>query len=567
MKRITKKTLSVLLAVLMLVCTLPFAASAKVVGGECGGWHWYNGEDKPRLSNITWSLDTEIGTLKIDGKGYMADYNYDHYDNDIYAPWEQYKEYIKSVEISEGVEYIGNFAFYNCKNLMSLNIPSTVTRIAGEAFEGCSALERVNINDLSAWCRIDYDTINDMDTYTPFTYADDLYINGVLATDIVIPDDVESISNFAFYGCRSLKNVIIPDSVNSIGFGAFSYCTNLESITIGKSVTYVDNCAFEGCKNLRKVNIIDLSKWVNIYFNYFEYGPYANPLETGASLYINGKLATDIVIPDGTERISESAFYNCKNLTSVVIPNTVKRIEDGSFSGCSNLTDIVIPDSVEIVYSGSFANCTNLESVTIGKNVSEIGYGAFAGCDNIKDIYYNGNPKQMGLITIGSGNPCFTTATIHYNHPHTYFSTVLTPATCTADGETKFVCIDCGENHIETIAATGHNYYIKDFVLPLCNKDGSMMHVCVACGDSYEVVLPSTNSHADADNDGKCDSCGKQLSGTTPTEPTEPDKPDTENCDCMCHKTGFAGFIWKLVKIFYQIFRTNKTCACGTAHY
>lgn len=39
------------------------------------------------------------------------------------------------------------------------------------------------------------------------------------------------------------------------------------------------------------------------------------------------------------------------------------------------------------------------------------------------------------------------------------------------------------------------------------------------------------------------------------------------NCSCKCHKSGFAGFIWKIMRIFYKIFKTHKTCACGVAHY
>lgn len=53
----------------------------------------------------------------------------------------------------------------------------------------------------------------------------------------------------------------------------------------------------------------------------------------------------------------------------------------------------------------------------------------------------------------------------------------------------------------------------------------------------------------------------------TPEEPTEPEKDPSEDCSCNCHKGGFMGFIWKILRFFHKLFGTNKVCACGTAHY
>lgn len=55
----------------------------------------------------------------------------------------------------------------------------------------------------------------------------------------------------------------------------------------------------------------------------------------------------------------------------------------------------------------------------------------------------------------------------------------------------------------------------------------------------------------------------------TPEEPEEPDTPEdpSENCKCNCHKGGFMSFIWKILRFFYKLFRTNKVCGCGIAHY
>ena len=107
---------------------------------------------------------------------------------------------------------IGDSAFYDCKSLTSITIPSGVTSIGNHAFEDCTSL-----------------------------------------TSIEIPDSVTSIGDFAFYDCTNLTSVVIGDSVTSIGIYAFGYCRSLESIEIPDSVTSIGDCAFQGCTDLKTV--------------------------------------------------------------------------------------------------------------------------------------------------------------------------------------------------------------------------------------------------------------------------------------------------------------------------
>ncbi|MDE7079605.1 MAG: leucine-rich repeat domain-containing protein, partial [Clostridia bacterium] len=107
------------------------------------------------------------------------------------------------------VTSIGEYAFYDCSSLISIEIPSSVTSIGKYAFYGCSSL-----------------------------------------TSIEIPISVTSIGHAAFHGCRSLTNIEIPSSVTSIGPYAFSYCSGLTSIEIPSSVTSIGYEAFRDCKHL-----------------------------------------------------------------------------------------------------------------------------------------------------------------------------------------------------------------------------------------------------------------------------------------------------------------------------
>ena len=109
------------------------------------------------------------------------------------------KTKLKTVIITTG-ESIGDSAFYGCSSLTSVTIGNSVTSISWRAFSGCSSLTSVHIRDLTAWCNIAF---NDSSS-NPLSYADNLYLNGKLVTELVIHDGITEIKNYAFKGCRSL---------------------------------------------------------------------------------------------------------------------------------------------------------------------------------------------------------------------------------------------------------------------------------------------------------------------------------------------------------------------------
>ena len=182
---------------------------------------------------------------------------------------------LESLTIPDSVVSIGASAFYNCDHLSSVTIGSGVKTIGNYAFEGCEKLTKVNINDLVAWCEIDY--ADDSYGCNPLEFAHNLYLNNKLIKELVIPDSVKTIRRQAFCGCESivslkihnsvttireyafqscndLTEITIPDSVETIGESAFYSCSSLKSVTIPDSVTTIGNSAFEFCND--KLTII-----------------------------------------------------------------------------------------------------------------------------------------------------------------------------------------------------------------------------------------------------------------------------------------------------------------------
>ena len=219
---------------------------------------------------------------------------------------------LTSVTIPNSVESIGDYAFYSCYGLTSVTIPNSVTSIGYYAFEGCSGLASVHISDIAAWCNIDFDDY----TSNPLRYVNHLYLNGEEVKDLVIPNSVTSIGDYAFSGCSGLTSVTIGNSVTSIEEYAFYRCSGLTSVTIGNSVTSIGERAFEYCLGLTSVTI-------------------------GNSVTIVG----------------DFAFRGCSGLTSVTIPNSVTSIGSSAFSGCSGLTSVIIPNSVESIWQSAFQLC------------------------------------------------------------------------------------------------------------------------------------------------------------------------------------------------------------------
>ena len=221
---------------------------------------------------------------------------------------------LTNITLPSNLTFIGDYSFYSCDSLTHITIPDGVTEIGWKAFYGsglksitfagsvttidnyafqhCSNLESVNISDVKSWCEISFS-----DCYSnPLWYAENLYINGILVNNLIIPNEVTRINRYAFYNCGSLTSLTIPDSVTTIGSSAFLGCNNLTNIALFNST--IAERMFYGCKSL-----------------------------------------VSVVIPNGVTNLGYESFAYCDALRSVTIPKSVISI-GRAFYMSRGLTDV-----------------------------------------------------------------------------------------------------------------------------------------------------------------------------------------------------------------------------------
>jgi len=321
---------------------------------------------------------------------------------------------LSSITIPSSVTTIGNNAFNDCTSLSSITIPTSVTSIGDTAFAYCSGLSSVTFNSPS---RVT-------------TIGNNAFQGCTSLSSITIPPSVTSIGS-VFGGCTSLSSITIPTSVTSIGITAFLGCTSLSSITIPPSVTSIGNAAFYICTSLSSVTFDSPSSVTSI----------------GQDAFNTCTSLSSITIPPSVTSIGNTAFAYCTSLTSIsvdllnpsyanynndgvlydlsintlitypqgntstsfTIPSSVTRISNDAFNGCSGLSSITIPSSVTSIGNNAFAYCSGLSSITIPTSVTSIGNNAFTGIANQATLYTSptdtSNPVVVyfqSLITSGA---------------------------------------------------------------------------------------------------------------------------------------------------------------------
>lgn len=315
---------------------------------------------------------------------------------------------LENLELPDNVENLGQNSFFYA-GLISLKIGKNVSNIGYRAFGGTYKLESI---------------IVDPENTTYYSENNCLIKNG---------DNDEKILEL---GC---KTSIIPNGVTRMATSCFFSCTYLTEINIPASVTKIDEYAIFGCGRITSITVDPANEY---YYSRTSDGvEYNCIIEKADNKLINA--CNNTIIPDGTEIISNSAFYSL-NIKSINIPSSVTSIGPQAFELCQNVTtvqvaegnevyyvvgncliekesktlvfgcsvsvipsdgsvitigkwafrgqrklkEILIPDSVTTICQGAFNDCSALTSVTISKDVTKIDNQAFQNCGKLASVTF-----------------------------------------------------------------------------------------------------------------------------------------------------------------------------------
>lgn len=280
---------------------------------------------------------------------------------------------ITKINLPQGLQKIGNYAFSKCTKLQSLTIPASVSEIGKEIFGSASNINKISVDKKNK----KYDSRENCNAI--IETATNTLIFGCGKT--TVPKDVTKIGDDAFSGCKNLVEIKLPDSVTSIGHWCFRE-SSLKSIVIPDTVTKIGQGAFWGCRQLEKITI-----------------PAAN--------------------------FGFDAFYESGSLSEVYFSDSVKCLDMRQFTkGDASSCDDVKPFKhlKELRFSASLEKIENLnyyfqdiDTLVFEGHIPETN-GSFKEC-KIKELIINQSRKHAGEIpadihdalTKGNGNYIYGT--------------------------------------------------------------------------------------------------------------------------------------------------------------
>ena len=291
------------------------------------------------------------------------------------------------------VTNIGADAFFACKKITEIYIPSTVKSIENTAFLGTDSLNYIDVDNYnSSFC----------------TYEGDLYIKprtrlvryatGKKAESFILPAGCTYVNDYAFYGSKNLKSVDISET-SGIGKFALAECGSLKNVKIGQILNFIDAYAFKKC------GLTELTVEGNLYsIGNFAFSECPNLLkltfngtigEIGWSAFKQNSNLISVVFNNKVEKLSTNLFEDCAKLRAISLPQGIKLINKYMFKNCNNLVSVSIPESVTLIEDGAFTSCYSLEKISLHLGISEIQGSPFENCSKLT-IYCDAESKPSG---------------------------------------------------------------------------------------------------------------------------------------------------------------------------
>lgn len=291
-------------------------------------------------------------------------------------------------------------AFSGCERVKSISLPSRLTRLGGDVFADCNALERITVPDTNPAFRT-----RDGILYNA-AMTEYVHVPAKVAGEINVPDSIRSLGGAIFAG-RAISKITLPQGLVSIGEKAFSGCDRLQALEVPSTVTEIGKSAFEGCDSLGKLTLPlmhtdevsepDLVNNGDGTMNYVG-NSYLGYL-FGATVYIH----LDSVFPSalkeveftGGDTLDPYCFYRCTGLTRVVLPETLRTIKKGAFEGCTGLESVTLPSRLTTVGENAFSGCSSLQRLHFPASLTLFGADAVRGCSSLEAIDVDAGNEQF----------------------------------------------------------------------------------------------------------------------------------------------------------------------------
>ena len=243
---------------------------------------------------------------------------------------------LKNVQLPDTLVEIGENAFTNCSALAEISLPTSLTAIGENAFQGASKLTAVEIPSVEAWLSIKFANAAASPAYNNAS----LLLSGEAITELIIPESVTEIRDFAFCCVVSITDVDLAN-VETIGRHAFAG-TNLTELDLN-NVKTIGNYAFTN-STVSAVN-------------------FRNVETIGTHAFYNTAL-TEARLPDTLTSLGTYAFAYCKDLTVFDTGDGLTKMEDS----------VILKN-----YSATSVKYQPFTSIRLGKNVGKLSFHAFDG--------------------------------------------------------------------------------------------------------------------------------------------------------------------------------------------
>lgn len=233
----------------------------------------------------------------------------------------QYKYGLQTFTMSRDVQTMGYCIFYECRSLMAMIFPDSLTSIGHELMTYCYGLSQVVFSDSLT-------TIPERVCY---------YCHTLDA--VTIPDGVTYIGHYAFHNCYALSEVSFPDTLQNIGEYAFSYCRGLKEVRFPDGLTTIQRNAFYECYAIEHIHLPDSITSMGEYVFAYNFN------------------LRSINIPAGLTSIPNGLCHRCYALESIEIPGHIVQIGDEAFYECYRLKEVKFHADIHTIRSGSFRYC------------------------------------------------------------------------------------------------------------------------------------------------------------------------------------------------------------------